>query len=111
MNSKLSYGYNLMLKSNDLINNTTLNHLPRTSTQSILVTNSSNNELEPMTFDEDDTLILQCSTTTSNDDDYQQELNSLDNEESQQQQQQQQSSSASYSQFQMIKPSPTIIYL
>lgn len=98
-----------MLKSNDMINDSTLNHLPRTSTQSILNTNSSNNELERITFDEDDTLILQCSTTSSNDDDYQQELNSIDNDESQQQQQQQPSSS--YSQFPMITTPPTIIYV
>jgi hypothetical protein len=92
-----------MFLSNDRTNNPTLNHLPRTSTHSNIGTNSSNNELEPITYDEDDTLILQCSTS-SNDDDYQHELNSTDNEESHQQH-------LSHSQFQMIIPSPTIIYV
>lgn len=85
MNSKISYGYNLILQSNDL------NNLPRTSTQSNLETLSSHNE--------DETLILQCSTTSSNDDDYQHDLNSTDNEESHP------------AQYQMIKPTPTFIYV
>ncbi len=61
------------------------------------LTHSLNNELEPITYDEDETLILQCSTS-SNDDDYQHDLNSTDNEESHQQ-------------FQMMTASPTIIYV
>jgi hypothetical protein len=85
------------------MNNPKLNQLPRTSSQSIIATNSSNNELERIPYDEDDTLILQCSTT-SNDDDYQHDLNSLDNEESHQQQ-------TTHSQFQIIKGSRTIIYV
>jgi hypothetical protein len=92
-----------MLKSNNN-NNPTLNQIPRTSIQSIMGTNSSNNELEPITYDEDDTLILQCSTASSNDDDYQHELSSIDNEESHQQQ-------LSHSQFQMMTGSPIIIYV
>lgn len=102
INSRSTYGYNLMFMPPDGTNPSS-NHLPRTSTHSNLGTSSSNNELERMTYDEDDTLILQCSTS-SNDDDYQHELISSDNDESQQQQQQQ-------SQFQVIVPSPTIIYV
>jgi hypothetical protein len=92
-----------MFISNDRTSNPPLNHLPRTSTHSNIGTNSLNNELEPITYDEDDTLILQCSTS-SNDDDYQHELNSTDNEESHQQK-------LSHSQFQLINPPPTIIYV
>jgi len=103
IHSRSTYGYNLMFISNDRTNNPALTHLPRTSTHSNIGTNSSNNELEPITYDEDDTLILQCSTS-SNDDDYQHDLNSTDNEESHQQQ-------LSHSQFKMIIPSPTIIYV
>ena len=55
INSKQSYSYNLMLTSNEL--SSLPNHLPRTSTQSILETNSSTN-------------------------DYQHDLNSTDNDES-----------------------------
>ena len=89
INSKQSYSYNLMLTSNEL--SSLPNHLPRTSTQSILETNSSTNE--------DDTLILQCSTS-SNDDDYQHDLNSTDNDESHTTQYQQ-----------ILTPTSTFIYV
>jgi hypothetical protein len=85
------------------------NHMPltsieRTSTHSIIGTNttrtsSSNNELEPITWNEDDTLILQ-SSISSNDD----EIISTDNDESHQQQ-------SSRPHFQMITGPPTIIYV
>lgn len=101
-NSRSTYGYNLMFMPPDGTNPSSI-HLPRTSTHSNIGTNSSNNELEPMTYDEDDTLILQCSTS-SNDDDYQHELNSSDNDESHQQR-------LSPSQFQVMVSSPTIIYV
>ena len=96
-----------MFMSNDGNNQLANNHLPRTSSHSNIGTNSSNNELEKMTYDEDDTLILQCSTS-SNDDDYQHQFNNSDNEQSHQQQQQQLSPQ---SQFQLMIPSPTIIYV
>lgn len=94
----ISYGYNRISKSNEL-NPHSINPLPRTSTQSIIETNSSTNELERITFDEDDTLILQCSTS-SNDDDYQHELNSTDNDESHPTQYQQ-----------ILAPTSTFIYV
>jgi len=88
--------------------NIPLNSIERTSTHSIIGTNttgtsSSNNELEPLTWNEDDTLILHCSTS-SNDDDYEHEIISTDNDESHQQQ-------SSHPQFQIITGPPTIIYV
>ena len=88
-------------------------HIPvtsveRTSIHSIIGTNTTgtnslNNELEPITWNEDETPILQCSTS-SNDDDYEHEIFNTDSEESHQQQ-------SSQSQFQMMTGHPTIIYV
>ncbi|CAF3477086.1 unnamed protein product [Rotaria sp. Silwood1] len=115
--SMFSYQYDLMLIPNDMKNtkqklssssNIPLTSTEQTSTHSILGTNTTgtnsiNNELEPITWNEDDTLILHCSTS-SNDGDYEHEVISTGNEESHQQQSSQQ-------QYQMITGPPTIIYV
>jgi hypothetical protein len=86
-----------------------LKSLEQTSTHSIIGTNtttigtnSSNNELEPGTWTEDDAM-LQCSTS-SNDDDEEHEIISSDNDESHPQQ-------LSHPQIHMISGPPTIIYV
>ena len=115
--SNIFYKYGFMSISNELnhskqilssSNHNPLTSLERTSTHSIIGTNttrtsSSNNEHEPITWNEDETLILQ-SSASSNDDDYEHEIISTDNDESHQQQ-------VSHQQFQMITGTPTIIYV
>ncbi len=111
--------YDLMSTSNDnnnakpnlsLSSNVPLTSLEQTSTHSMIGTNtttigtnSSNNELEPGTWTEDDPM-LHCSASTSNDDDDEHERTSSDNDESRQQQ-------ISHPQIHMINGPPTIIYV
>lgn len=88
-----------------------LTSLEQTSTHSIIGThttttgtNSSNHELEPITWTEDDA-ILPCGTSSSNDGDDEDEIISTDNDESHQGQ-------VSQSQIQMVVTGPpTIIYV
>ena len=91
-----------------------LTSLEQTSTHSMMGTNtittgtsSSNHELEPGAWTEDD-VMLPCNTSSSNggddDDDDDVGIMSSDNEESHQ-------SQASHSQMQMITGPPTIIYV
>ncbi|CAF1267694.1 unnamed protein product [Rotaria sordida] len=116
-----SYPYDLMLIPNDMKNtkqilpssnnnnnNNPLTSIEQTSTHSIIGTNTTgtnsiNNELEPITWNENDTLILHCGTS-SNDDDYEHEIINSDNEEFHQQK-------LSHQQFQIITGPPTIIYV
>ena len=116
--------YDLMPVTNDnndntkqgllLSSNIPLTSLEQTSTHSMIGTNttttgtnSSNNELEPGTWTEDDAM-LQCSVSSSNDDDEEEEeeheIISSDNDESHQQQ-------LSHPQIHMITGTPTIIYV
>ena len=124
MNSKslnlFSYvKYGLMSISNDNTNSkqalSSSSHIPltlleQTSTHSMIGTNttagtgSSNHELEPGTWTEDEPM-LPCSASTSNaDDDEVHEIISSDNDESRQQQ-------ISHPQIYMTAGSPTIIYV
>ncbi|CAM2729948.1 unnamed protein product [Rotaria socialis] len=112
--SMFSYQYDLMLLSKDMKNakpilssssNIPMASIEQTSTHSIIGTNTTgtssiNNEHEPITWNEDDTLILQCSTS-SNDGDYEHEIISTDNEESHHHP----------PQLQMATGPPTIIYV
>jgi hypothetical protein len=94
-----------------LSSNIPVTSLEQTSTHSIIETNtttigtnSSNNELEPGTWTEEDPM-LQCSASTSNDGDNEEhEIISSDNDESRQQQ-------VSHPQIHMINGPPTIIYV
>ncbi|CAF3778984.1 unnamed protein product [Adineta steineri] len=115
INSKSShlspYQYDLILMPNDMNNtkgilssssNNPLTSLERISSHSIIGTNttgtsSSNTELEPIIWNEDDTIMIHGSTS-SNDDDYDHETISTDNEKS-------------HRQYQMINGPPTIIYV
>lgn len=116
--SIFAYQYDLMLISKDIKNtkpilssrgNIPLTSIEQTSTHSIIGTNTTgtssiNNEHEPITWNEDDTLIFH-SSTSSTDYDYEHELMSTDdNEESHQQQ-------LSHSQLQIHPGPPTIIYV
>ncbi len=97
MKSKSS---NIFSYEND--RNLPLTSYERISAHSIIGTNttgtsSSNTELEPIIWNEDDTLMIRCSTS-SNDDDYERETISTDNEKS-------------HRQFQLINGTPTIIYV
>ena len=124
MNSKpsnqFSYvKYDLMSISNDITDSkqalSSSSHIPltsleQTSTHSMIGTNtttgtsSSNHELEPGTWNEDEPM-LQCSASTSNtDDDEVHETTSSDNDESRQQQ-------ISHPQIHMTAGPPTIIYV
>jgi hypothetical protein len=96
-----------MLISNDINNknqmlsstsNIPLRSIEQMSTHSIIGTNTTGtSSSEPLTWNEEDALMLQCSTS-SNDDDDEHEIISNDNEES-------------HIRRQMIPGPPTIIYV
>ena len=80
-----------------------LKSIEQTSTHSAIKTNSSNNEFDPVMWNEDETLILPLSTS-SNDDDNKHELVSTNNNTIHQQQ-------SSHPHFEIMTGPPTIIYV